>query len=120
MSRSFVYKPGARSGDVGFNMTPLIDCTFLLIIFFVLTSQIASDSLAMLELPRPFASMAVSNDRREVRRLIVNVLSAEEEGLVSADRIGQAAAYKIEGRWIDVGDCETLVAILRAAAGGAG
>jgi biopolymer transport protein ExbD len=114
MTRSFVYKPSARSGDVGFNMTPLIDCTFLLIIFFILASQMASDSLATLELPRPFASQAVSSDRREVRRLIVNVPSAEGEGLVSPNQIGQAAGYKIEGRWVEVGDYETLVDLLRS------
>ncbi|MCJ7544713.1 MAG: biopolymer transporter ExbD [Phycisphaerae bacterium] len=115
MIRSFVYKAGRQTGDVSFNVTPLIDCTFLLIIFFVLTSQMASDNLATLLLPRPHASLAAAGDRREVRRLIVNVLSAQDqEGVDSADRAGQAAAYKIEGRRVEVGDFETLAALLRA------
>jgi len=112
--RSFVYKTGSRAGEVSFNMTPLIDCTFLLIIFFVLTSQMASDNLATLLLPRPHASLAAAGDRREVRRLIVNVLSAEDEESVGAGRAGQAAAYKVEGRRVEVGDFETMAALLRA------
>jgi biopolymer transport protein ExbD len=113
--RSFVYKTGPGGGDVSFNMTPLIDCTFLLIIFFVLTSQMASDSLATLLLPRPQASLAVASDRKEIRRLIVNVLAAEDaEGPTGPDRAGQAAGYKIEGQRVEVGDFETLAATLRA------
>ncbi len=113
MIRSFVYRTGSRCGDVSFNVTPLIDCTFLLIIFFILASQMASDSLATLALPRPHASLAAPPQRREVRHLIVNVLSAEgQDGRVEEGRIGQAAAYKIEGRRVEVGDFQTLVAIL--------
>ena len=52
MRRSFVYKMGSKAGDVSFNVTPLVDCTFLLVIFFILTSQMASDSLTTLSLPR--------------------------------------------------------------------
>jgi biopolymer transport protein ExbD len=123
---SFTSRPGVRIGDVSFNVTPLVDCTFLLVIFFILTSQLASDNLTAMELPRPHVSQAVAGESREnekqVRRLIVNVMSAEEEGLTSADRVGQAAAYKIEGRLVEVGDFDTLVSILRSqrAAAGAG
>lgn len=114
MTRSFVYKTGSSAGDVSFNMTPLIDCTFLLLIFFVLTSQMSSDSLANLDLPRPLASVAAPAAHRHSGPLIVNVISAEgDDGLVGADRIGQAAGYKIEGRFVQVGDVDTLVAILR-------
>lgn len=115
MIRSFVYKAGRQTGDVSFNVTPLIDCTFLLIIFFILASQMASDTLATLVLPRPHASLAAPSDQREVRRLIVNVLSAEDdEGFLGAHRTGQASAYKIEGRRVEVGDFDTLVAVMRS------
>jgi biopolymer transport protein ExbD len=120
---SFVSRPGVRIGDVSFNVTPLVDCTFLLVIFFILTSQLASDNLTAMELPRPHVSQAVAGEpkAKEVRRLIVNVLSAEEEGLTSADRIGQAGAYTIEGQRVEVGDFDTLVNILRSRqAAGAG
>ena len=114
MMRRFVYNTGTPAGDVSFNVTPLVDCTFLLVIFFILTSQMASDNnLAAVELPRLHASQAVSSDRGEVRRLIVNVLSAERDGALSPDGIGQAVGYKIEGRQVEVGDFETLVDILR-------
>jgi biopolymer transport protein ExbD len=113
--RSFVYTTGSRAGDVSFNMTPLIDCTFLLIIFFILASQMGSDKLAALELPRPHASLAATSERREVRPLIINVVSAQDEGSRSgADRSGQAAAYKIEGRRVEVGDFEALAELLRS------
>jgi len=109
---------GGRSepaGGVSFNMTPLIDCTFLLIIFFILASQMGSDSLAQLELPRPHASQAVSSDRRQTRRLIINVISAEpSEGVFGGYRLGQASAYKVEGRLVEIGDVETLAAIIAA------
>ena len=114
MGKSFIYKSGARSGDVSFNMTPLIDCTFLLIIFFILASQMASDTLAPLELARPHASQAAVADAPDGRQLIVNVVSAEGEGLVSPDRLGQAAGYKIEGRWLEAGDFEAMVKFLRS------
>ncbi len=103
------------TGGVSFNMTPLIDCTFLLIIFFILASQMASDSLARLELPDPRASQALPGDVRQSSRVIVNVISAEPpEGLVAAGQLGQASAYKVDGRLIEIGDVDTLTAIIAA------
>jgi biopolymer transport protein ExbD len=45
-------------GSMDINMTPMIDCTFQLIIFFILTAQIASEEVAKVAVPEPHHSMA--------------------------------------------------------------
>jgi biopolymer transport protein ExbD len=60
-----------RSGEVGFNMTPMIDVVFLLIIFFLVSSHLAKQE-AQMELPLPVADSGEEpND--EARRLTLNV-----------------------------------------------
>lgn len=60
-----------RSGEVGFNMTPMIDVVFLLIIFFLVSSHLAKQE-AQMELPLPVADSGEKpND--EARRLTLNV-----------------------------------------------
>ncbi|MAV34100.1 MAG: biopolymer transporter ExbD [Planctomycetaceae bacterium] len=66
-----------RRREVGFNMTPMIDIVFLLIIFFLVSSHLAKRE-AQLELPLP---AAVSGERRPAQegpRVTVNVLSDGE------------------------------------------
>ncbi len=43
-----------NSGEVDFNMTPMIDVVFLLIIFFLVSTHLAKQE-AQLELPLPVA-----------------------------------------------------------------
>lgn len=52
-------------------MTPMIDITFLLLTFFMLTSHLASAEKSEIDLPRPDDSQAV--DRRFPDRIIINV-----------------------------------------------
>jgi biopolymer transport protein ExbD len=60
-------------GEVGFNMTPMIDVVFLLIIFFLVSSHLAKQE-AQMDLPLPVAdSGEESND--QARRLTLNVTS---------------------------------------------
>src|SRR5437762_11335953 len=64
----------AISSDVGFNMTPMIDVVFQLIIFFLLSSHLAKQE-TQLPLPLPAAAsgrVAAADDRP---RLTVNVLA---------------------------------------------
>ncbi|MCB9921916.1 MAG: biopolymer transporter ExbD [Planctomycetaceae bacterium] len=62
-----------RSGEVGFNMTPMIDVVFLLIIFFLVSSHLAKQE-AQMELPLPVADSGEEpND--ELRRVTLNVTS---------------------------------------------
>ncbi len=114
MEKHRVYKRGAPAGEVAFNMTPLIDCTFQLIIFFILASQIASRSLANVSLHRPVESQAIPSDKMETpNRVIVNVISAESDEDAGLALTGRAKEYEIDGRGIAVEDTERLTDILR-------
>ena len=60
-------------GSVGFNMTPMIDVVFLLIIFFLVSSHLAKQE-AQLELPLPEAATGEQPVVDGGPRLTVNVL----------------------------------------------
>ncbi len=60
-------------GETGFNMTPMIDVTFLLLIFFLVSSQMArNESKVNLNLPRAATSVL---DEPNDATLTVNVLA---------------------------------------------
>ncbi len=63
----------AERGSIGFNMTPMIDIVFLLIIFFILSSHFARQE-TQLELALPEAASGQEALVDETRRVIVNVL----------------------------------------------
>ena len=63
-----------RSGELGFNMTPMIDVVFLLIIFFLVSSHLAKQE-AQMDLPLPIADSGAESDD-QARRLTLNVTSA--------------------------------------------
>ncbi len=62
-----------RSGTLGFNMTPMIDVVFQLIIFFLVSSHLAKQEVQM-QLPLPTAQSGQNNIEEDVPRLTVNVL----------------------------------------------
>jgi biopolymer transport protein ExbD len=62
------------SGVQEFNMTPMIDVTFQLIIFFILAGQMASQDIKALIPPKPFHSEA-SEALQPEQRVIVNIVS---------------------------------------------
>ena len=62
----------SRAG-LGFNMTPMIDVVFQLIIFFLLSSHLAQQEV-QLELDLPRAASGQSPDKEEIRRVVINVL----------------------------------------------
>ena len=64
----------ATSREVGFNMTPLIDVVFLLIIFFLLSSHLARQE-TQLALPLPAADSGQQEEDGDRPRLTVNVLA---------------------------------------------
>jgi len=103
------------TGDVGFNMTPLIDCTFLLIVFFILASQMASESLAKVLLHRPRHSQAIPSEQIDTPdKVIVNVLSAvEDETTANPAVIGKARLYQIGSMKIPPEDTELLTEVLK-------
>ena len=60
--------------EVGFNMTPMIDVVFLLIIFFLVSSHLAKQE-AQLELPLPTADSGETPVVTTAPRLTINVLA---------------------------------------------
>ncbi len=62
-----------RGGELGFNMTPMIDVVFLLIIFFLVSSHLARQEVQM-PLPLPTAESGSRPDETNTRRLTINVL----------------------------------------------
>ena len=85
MRASRIHSRGPGSFEA--NMTPLIDMAFLLIVFFVLVSQVASAEFVQLELPRPASDAAQRPDDRQ--RIVVNVVPARDGG---------AAGYRLGKR----------------------
>jgi biopolymer transport protein ExbD len=63
-----------RSGGLGFNMTPMIDVVFLLIIFFLVSSHLAKQEV-QLQLPLPTAKSGNRRVEDDAPRLTINVLS---------------------------------------------
>jgi len=64
----------AVTSDVGFNMTPMIDVVFQLIIFFLLSSHLAKQE-QQLPLPLPTAKSGTVEAAEARPRLTVNVLA---------------------------------------------
>ncbi len=109
MAKSAVYKRGR--GEAEFNMTPMIDVTFQLIIFFILAGQMASEALAKLDPPEPHESVAKKVDEQIPNRAIVNILSKDPEN-PDSELAGEAMMYKIENVVIEVGDIDALAKVL--------
>jgi len=108
------------AGDISFNVVPLVDVTVMLVMFFILTTEVASKTYAVLELYRPHQSIAVKVEKGvgdTPNRVIVNILS--KDATPSANRqdptlAAEAKEYQIDGQPIMIGDKETLVRTFRA------
>ena len=117
MAKSSVFKKTGASGEVAFNMTPMIDCTFQLIIFFILSATVMSQALADLKLHRPWRSQA--RDEKEIlleadNRIIVNVVSAAgKKKDAPAELAAQAERYQILTEKIDIGNRDKLTRIIK-------
>lgn len=87
---------GARGG-LGFNMTPMIDIVFLLIIFFIVSSHLARQE-TQLELALPLAASGHEPADDDTRRLVVNISAAGEIQLagtsVDADELRRRIDYE--------------------------
>ena len=107
-------KIGGNPGEV--NMTPMIDCTFQLIIFFILTAQMASEQAKVL-VPEPKVSQALSEEEGSIApgRVTVNVVSKigdKEEGRdsITAARV---ECYQVGAEKILPEETARLVEILK-------
>jgi biopolymer transport protein ExbD len=92
----------SRSG-LGFNMTPMIDVVFLLIIFFLVSSHLVRQEtqLEAEDLDLPEAESGQRADEDPVRRVVVNVLPDQESGArvvvggqpLSSEQLAELIAY---------------------------
>ena len=73
-------------GSAGFNMTPMIDVVFLLIIFFLVSSHLAQQEV-QLDLDLPGAGTGQRAEEDETRRLVVNVLPEAEGAVMVGGRL---------------------------------
>ncbi len=105
----------AGSGDVSFNMTPMIDCTFQLIIFFILASQTANAEYAKgVKVPRPHESEALPGKVMKVPKVVVNVVSmARDEETDDPLMAASAAWYEISKTKYDPGGSNALLEVIR-------
>lgn len=98
------YRPHRKSG---FNMTPMIDVVFLLIIFFLVSSHLAKQE-TQIEMALPTASSADDDDSMELPRLTINVQSDGSYSLagrpITMERLPEqfVAIRKKEGDQIEV------------------
>ncbi len=93
-----------RQRGLNFNITPLIDIVFLLIIFFLAASHLArSESLEAVELPH--ASQTQDDEDRTPRRLVVTV-TRKQEMLVGGKQVDmqQIEQMILAGRNSNAGD----------------
>jgi biopolymer transport protein ExbD len=114
---STIYKRG--NANVQANVTPMIDVTFLLIVFFVLVSQIVEVEHVDMELPRP--DEAATTKPSEDMRVVINVLPGQD-GTSNGYRLGSReyppgpqGAARLSDRLIELYDTNPSVRInLRA------
>ena len=98
---------------VDFNMTPMIDVTFQLIIFFIIAGQMASDDLAALIPPEPYESLASAALNKD-RWRIINIPSKAGNDPGAADvEAREADEWIIGGRPIPNNDQNLLITRLR-------
>ncbi|MBT6283306.1 MAG: biopolymer transporter ExbD [Phycisphaerae bacterium] len=76
---------GNPSSTINANMTPMIDVTFLLIVFFVVVSQIVDRDAVSMDLPAP--EHAVASIAELEKRVVVNIVP-KEGGLVAGIVVG--------------------------------
>lgn len=81
-----------QGSGVDFNMTPMIDVVFLLIIFFLVSSHLAKQEVHM-KLPLPDAQSGTRTENSQAPRVIVNISSGGELQMagreLTLDQFGQ-------------------------------
>lgn len=103
------------SADVQINMTPMIDCTFQLIIFFILTTQMTSKDLARLVVPDPLDSKALAEQTERADKVIVNIVNeyGNQQEHREPSKSAVATNYVISGETIELDELDKLQRIFR-------
>lgn len=109
MSRVF----DAKRTDIAFNMTPMIDVTFQLIIFFILAGSFASLDNIRLDVPAPEDSAA---RKLGEKNLVINVPPYPKTELTAnPDLAGRARMWRISTEELKPGETTRLRQILQDA-----
>jgi len=109
------------------NLTPMIDCTFQLIIFFIITAQMANQDLAKIAVAEPATSRAVEPDKELPNVCVVNIINeygdqvdkVDKDGNIIGERVrdplisARAKEYRIGVKTIAISDAESLVQIFK-------
>jgi len=77
-----LFTRSALRDGAGADLTPMVDVVFLLIVFFVLVSQISSGERVEMDLPRLDEAAAPARTGQE--RLIINVIEGERPFVIGA------------------------------------
>jgi len=87
---------GREKADVEFNMTPMIDVTFQLIIFFILAGSFASLEFIRMTVPELWAESLLM-DLERPNRVVVNLPAYPEEEIKKDDTLkGKVQHWKVE------------------------
>jgi len=98
----------AGSGELECNMTPMIDVTFQLIIFFIIAGQMVNDKIKALIPPDPYESVAVEMPSKNT--VIVSIVSSAGNDPDARDEDARKAEmWFVEGQRVEVGKTEDLV-----------
>lgn len=112
MAKSQVFVAGSTTPSM--NMTPMIDVTFQLIIFFILAGTMASQEVAQLLLHKPTISQAQKpDDMPTENRVIVNITSAAPNEKEESGVAQQAKEISVRGTKLQPNQRGDLVEILR-------
>lgn len=107
--------PAETSDGGGFDMTPMIDVTFLLIIFFMCVTEMADASKAKLVLPR---AEKAEEDMPIPGRLIINVLEEGEVQVLgrnyNADELNKLLQAQRAATMVEGDDFPTQAILVRA------
>ena len=107
---------GGSPGDVSFNYVPLIDVTFNLIIFFVLTSEISNANLARVIVAEPTESVASKRETITNNFITINVVSqASDKKTVDWLLAAKASTYEVDGKKVDLNDVGKLADAIKNA-----
>ncbi|NQU19893.1 MAG: biopolymer transporter ExbD [Candidatus Nealsonbacteria bacterium] len=82
--------PSSTEGDNS-NLTPLIDVVFLLLIFFLVTTQFAQEEQEEYELPTSLPPVPVAVPRTEVPRALVVNIDNKGKYIVSGEEYSEEA-----------------------------
>lgn len=116
-----ILQNNVAAGEVSFNVIPLVDCIFLMIIFFILTSQMADPNVSGMVFLSPIENSMGKPVLQETmkNRLIVNVISDEPvnkaTGLPVTDpnKSGQAQTFAIGTAKFGLQDIDALTRVFR-------